>query len=423
MSRAVRFALALLAGTLCVAACPGCAPAVRRASGPLPQQAFVWQRAWTGSVAEAVAHRDPRLGALVVLAGEVEWRGNEPRIEHVAYRAEVLAATGGTITPALRFEVPPSWRTESAIDVARFAAAVVDGARAHGLHVDELMLDCDAPSSKLDVYAAWVAAARRAIAPARLTITALPAWLARQDAFARLARASDGFVLQVHSLAFAGPPDVRAPLCEPTDAQRWVEQAARAGVPFRVALPTYGYRVLSGAGGAPLALLTDGSPRPMATIGEVAAVDDVRADPAAMAGLVRAWTADRPKDLAGLVWYRLPLASDELNWSRGTLAAVMDGRAPRARFTVRLDTPAPGLVDITLVNEGEGDGPVSGVRLTIPGRVTAADGVRGFVPALSDSMVTFRGPRLVLRAGGAREVGWVRLAHGSAEEVTGVVLE
>ena len=72
-----------------------------------------------------------------------------------------------------------------------------------------------------------------------------------------------------------------------------------------------------------------------------------------MAELVRDWTRGPAPGADGILWYRLPVAGDRLNWSWPTLRAVMAGRAPgRGRAAVR--EPEPGLVEIDLVNDGEG---------------------------------------------------------------------
>ncbi len=38
-----------------------------------------------------------------------------------------------------------------------------------------------------------------------------------------------------------------------------------------------------------------------------------------MAGLVRGWTEGHPKELTGILWYRLPVAGDRNNWTWPTL--------------------------------------------------------------------------------------------------------
>jgi len=44
--------------------------------------------------------------------------------------------------------------------------------------------------------------------------------------------------------------------------------------------------------------------------------------------LVKEWQAARSLELRELLWYRIPVATDEHNWRWATLAAVMAGRRP-----------------------------------------------------------------------------------------------
>ena len=38
------------------------------------------------------------------------------------------------------------------------------------------------------------------------------------------------------------------------------------------------------------------------------------ADPHAMADLVHHWQQSHPRSMTGLIWFRLPVASDRMNW-------------------------------------------------------------------------------------------------------------
>ncbi|MGH7484878.1 MAG: DUF3142 domain-containing protein, partial [bacterium] len=123
----------------------------------------------------------------------------------------------------------------------------------------------------------------------------------------------------------------------------WAEKAALFGRPFRVALPTYSYQVAFDAKGTLIGLLAEG---PLLSFGEGVTVVSASSDPGAMAGLVRDWTEKRPKELTGILWYRLPVAGDRNNWSWPTLRAVMAGRAPQPGLRAETRKPQPGLVEI-----------------------------------------------------------------------------
>ncbi|HEX5720731.1 MAG TPA: DUF3142 domain-containing protein [Thermoanaerobaculia bacterium] len=293
-----------------------------RAAGPLPQEAYVWQRAWTPAVREAVSQASDFAG-LTVLAAEIDLSHSPLRAFRVGIDWQALRDAGRPVGLALRIGRFQGWgggtgrfedEPETVRRLADLAGELANQARSHGLDLQEIQIDYDCPESKLSDYPAFIDAVRRSAAPTPVTITALPTWLRQERAFRSLSRKADGVVLQVHSLR------PNSDLVNPGEAARAVEEAAKAGRPFRVALPTYS-----------------------------------TADPDAMASLVERWTADRPPELAGLVWYRLPVASETHNWPRATLKAVMTGRAPRREIRTALRRPNPALVEIDLLNTGEAE--------------------------------------------------------------------
>ena len=393
----------------------------RRASGPLPQEAYVWQRSWAPEVLAAIAAAGQAsdLEALVVLAAEVDLAARPPRVARAAVDFAALRAYGRPVGLALRigsFERDRQSIREPAqppfYKLARLAGSLAQEAHAQGVRVREIQLDYDCPESRLDEYPALVRAVRAAVAPAPVTITALPSWLRHRRAFAALAEAADGYVLQVHSLEAPRSADARVELCDPEAARRAVETAARFRRRFWVALPTYGYVVAFSPKGKILGLSAEG---PVLSWPRNAVVRLVRSNPEAMAGLVRAWTADRPAELAGVIWYRLPTASDRLNWSWPAFRAVRQGRAPRHRLEVHRRETAPGLVDVELVNTGEADAgwPPSVEFRWGEGELVAADGLAGY-RVLRDGPGRLRFERDTspwdrpLRPGERRTIGWLR---------------
>jgi hypothetical protein len=243
-----------------------------------------------------------------------------------------------------------------------------------------------------------------------VTITALPSWLRHRKALGELLTEADGWVLQVHSVAPPGPNGEMV-LCDPAAAREAVERAARFERPFRVALPTYGYAAAFDPSGKLLGLSAEGLPR---TWPAGVTVREVRSDPAALAGLVRDWTADRPREMAGIVWYRLPVEGDRRNWSWPTLAAVMAGRAPRPEPRIARREPAPGLVEVDLINDGEADAPwPAAVRMRWEGKhLLAADALAGYraLPAGPGELQIERSGDRLLRPGERRVIAWLRFS-------------
>jgi hypothetical protein len=108
---------------------------------------------------------------------------------------------------------------------------------------------------------------------------------------------------------------------------------------------------------------------------------NVRTDPVANGSrLVQTWNNQSSRALRGIIWYRLPVAVDNLNWRWPTLAAIIARREPHESFHATARRVEPGLVEISLVNDGELD--ISS-RLAVEvrwsdARLIAGDGLRDF---------------------------------------------
>lgn len=401
--------------------CGGVFVPLRAAEAPLPHSAYVWQRQWNPALIAAVDQAAPGLSAVCVLAAEVGWEQKRPVVVRVSVDYAALRRLPYPVGLALRigpFAGPFAAEGEPAAVILGLAESLLNDATARQVKVSELQIDFDAAESKLPGYRVWVEAIRRRIAPVPVVITTLPSWL-DSPGFAPLVQAADAFVLQVHS--FERPADLRTPfdLCVPAQARRAVERAGLLGRPFRVALPTYGYLVAFDAAGKFVGLSAEG---PVKSWPAQVQLREVRTDPAAMAELVRHWSAARPATLTGVIWYRLPSSHDTLNWRWPTLAAVMQGRTPQARLVAELRHPEPGLVEVALTNTGEADhAGAAGLALRWPaGTLLASDALGGFarVDATARSL-QFRGQgqNLRLAPGERRPIGWLRFKDHAEVEV------
>ncbi len=263
MKRHARVFMAAVAGSAAVAALalwPHTAP---RAQGTLRHEAYVWQRAWTPAVHEALRQAQERMAGLTALGTQVTWRDGAAEVVRVPVDFAALKDAGVPVGLALRVGAYPG-PFAADDDTARLlcdeTARLVSEAKGVGLALEELQVDFDCAESKLDGYRVWLTAIRERAAPVPVTFTALPCWLGHR-AFGRLAACSDGYVLQVHSLQRPVDGSGKFSLCNPEDALRAIERAARLGAPFRVALPTYSYLVATDAGGAFIGLSAEGPSR------------------------------------------------------------------------------------------------------------------------------------------------------------------
>ncbi len=395
---------------LLAAVTSACAPP--RTAGPLPHQAFVWQRSWSPAVvAAARSSHELGLSGLVALAAEVRLDRDPPEVVRVPVDLATLAAAG-PVALALRIggqsrgEVPfPAQR------LAALAAELVAASTAHGVALAELQIDHDCPTRRLGECAELLAALRARIVPVPLTFTALPTWLDERASFARLLAASDGFVLQVHSLELPANGSAK-PLCDPALAHRAVERAASFGRPFRVALPTHAYVVTFTADGRLADVAAEDAALGPLPFGASGRRQIVGSDPAALAQLVADWTRSRPSALVGVLWYRLPVPGDRFNWTPAALRATLQGRAPARRLEIAVRRPSPGLAEIDLVNLGDNAEPApERIELRWSGTPpVAGDGVAGYrlAPSFQNlELDDVTSPALQL-PGERRTIAWLR---------------
>ncbi len=394
---------------------------------PLAQRAalYVWQREWSPPVVAAVQHAGGEFDDLMVLAAEAEFSAGAaaplPVIRPVVNWA-ALAATGRKVWLVIRCpvrlaELLRSAETASAAraDLAALGRETLAAARSPGVDVAGIQIDFDCPTSGLKDYALLVADLRRAWSGTPVAITALPTWLVSRD-FAPLARQCDEFILQVHSLELPTTFDQPIILCRADCVGPWAARAARVGVPFRVALPTCGYRVIFDDAGKFAALAAEG-PAPRRAVGGRERV--VMPDPVELAHVAAALAASPPDHCLGVAWFRLPVATDRLNWPWATLEAVRAGREPVTAFTAEIRRPEPALAEVWITNTGERNVPFP-VRCDVEVRrseVVAFDLLNGF--SEDDSPGDSSKMRLVGPAPAVGEpvmVGWLRLKASAATD-------
>lgn len=279
----------------------------------------------------AVAGAPDELTGLRVLALEID-PGAAAAPVWPAIDVAALARARRPVTAVVRID---GSRPIAALSLDPLLARL-DRWRAAGVNVAGIEIDHDCATSRLAAYAAWLAAARPP-APLGWSITALPTWV-DSPALADVASAVDELVVQVHA--------VRAPrLFDPAEARRWLEAfARRVDQPLRVSLPTYRVAV----SGQPLA-----------------------ADPVEIAGFVRQLSEHPIAGLRGVVWFRLPVASDRAAWSAATLRAVIQDRPLAPRISASLVARGGERFDIVVANDGNVD--AAWPHLVVRGGVRAAD--------------------------------------------------
>jgi len=386
----------------------------------LLRDVYIWQRGWTPGVVEALRQEAGMFRRFVVLSAEISFRDGSWKVAEV--RPDYLGMGEAIHEIGLAIRIGPVGAagagameedsTQTKL-ICATAVAEIDRAKAAGFEVKELQIDFDCAESKLAGYQNWVKAVKRAIAPVPLVITALPSWLKHRE-FGAVAREAGSYILQVHSLHKPAGPDADMNLCDADEARTAVAVAGSFGVPFRVALPTYSYLAAFSPGGKLLGLSAEGV-MPTWPVGTL--LRAMRSDPQSLAGLVREWSSARPPFMSGIIWYRLPVLQDTMNWRAATLNAVAVGRTPKAKVDIVVVHSKFGLLDIYLRNDGEADGVLGcdGVVDWSGAGLVAAEGIGGFErldgPAGS---VTFHAVDVPvgrwIAPGEQIEIGWLRLS-------------
>lgn len=361
----------------------------------LDQQLYIWQRQWTPAHEAALTDSRTDFSTLRVLAlqafPQAGW--SRARIDPL-----LLKRDGRPLIAVIRLDGQLKSLNQDEVAV-QIQQVIVDW-QAQGLNLAGVEIDHDAGISRLPDYREFLTQLRSELpASLPLSITALPAWLDSPELPALLSTV-DSSVLQVHAVS-----DPRRGLFDPEQARQWAKAWSRISAkPFYLALPAYGVALLSSASGAPIVesevrLERDGERR------------ELLADPQQLSELAIQLRNDPPAHLAGLIWFRLPLANDRRAWSLTTLRAVSRGDALDSQLSLILSADE-SLYDIAIKNNGNLDNAwPERVTLAVQG-CEGADALAGYALQQSPDLLTFirlRDGRIA--AGGQRAIGWARCAN------------
>jgi len=381
--------IALLLALVLTAGCE------RHDAPPLDQQLYVWQRQWTPAHDAALRDSHADFSTLRVLALQAfpnaGW--SRARIDPVLLRRD-----GRPVIAVVRLD-----GQLKALDQQEITAQirqVISDWQGQGLNLAGVEIDHDAGNARLPSYREFLAHLREALPTSLpLSITALPSWLDSRELPALLSTV-DSSVLQVHAVS-----DPRRGLFDADQARQWAKAWSRVTTkPFYLALPAYGVALLPS---------TDGSPvvESEVTLEREGLRRELLADPQSLRTLGTELRADPPEHLAGLIWFRLPLANDRRAWSLTTLRAVARADVLDSQLTLQLSADN-GLYDIGISNQGNLDSAwPERLTLAVSG-CDGADALAGYALQQRPDLLTFtrlRDGRIP--AGGQRAIGWARCAH------------
>jgi hypothetical protein len=332
------------------------------AAGPrLEHDAYVWQRAWTGAVRAAAAAPPDAIGALRVLAVEVDRGGAH-------WPAVDLAALTASRRPVVLVARIDGRRRPEELPLARLdrRRRALAGRRASRCAASRSTSTAPPGSSPTTRAGSSRPGPRR-----RWLVDHRAADLGRQPALPAVAAAVDELVVQVHA--------VRAPAVFAAATARRELAAVRRR------------RARHAPCGSRCRPTTPGSPAPCG---------------GAIRSRSRASSAgSRPPPRPGspgVVWFRLPVLGDDRAWSSTTLAAVIAGAPLAPALTAAVAPAGAERFDVVLVNRGTIAAPWP--DLTLTGADLRAELVGGYLPAPTPR--AWLAPRRELQPGDEVVIGW-----------------
>lgn len=380
---------------------------------PLPAQAYVWQRAWTPEVSAAVSAS--KFEALHVLAAEFSYKNDKPEITVITPDWRALGDASVKVGAVLRVHASVGkngWNDALTQEMQRLCADTVSRFKAGGVRLTELQLDYDCAESRLTDYARLLGALHTEVP---ICITALPAWL-RHDSARKLLGLSPGYVLQVHSLHLPKHGGLTG-LMDMDETREAVQRAVEIGVPFRVALPTYSCVVEFEEDGRVREVHGEDLPAGLALSSRSYAVLD--SDAYALSALVADWRPHASPLMHAIIWYRLPVSGDRLNWSASLLTKVAAGKTLKRGWVASVRAAKEGHCEIVLQQKGEApdDLPREVLVSWQGGEAEGCDGLRGYkVTKHEPGSLTLRleQPARFGRVQPEQQIvaGWLRLPEG-----------
>lgn len=322
---------------------------------PLQTAFYVWQEVWTDEVRQAIDYATYKTDRWMVYTGEFRASDGQLIAEPKAPDWSTLAKTPHPLSAVIRLQpsVVPFTQNQQSQITASFIHNTISGWVSEiaqtGIHVEDIQLDYDCPTSKLQDYNHLVKALLDYNPTWSYSITALPDWL-NSKAFPELVSPLPYYVLQVHSLEKPKTIQDRWAIFDSRKTEAYLQKALQIHTPFFLALPTYGYELQFDASGKFTALQADGSSDAWIPEGTV---KKVMTDPFQMAAFIRDFKKRHPISCRGITWFRLPIGNERLNWPWVTLEAVMAGNDPKVSISAEIRAPEPYLLEVWIVNTGE----------------------------------------------------------------------
>jgi hypothetical protein len=203
-------------------------------------------------------------------------------------------------------------------------------ARKNGKEIKELQIDLDCPTSKLPLYGTFLRKLRSKMSNhSLLSFTALPCHLGDKN-FIKVVKYADYYVLQVHGLEVPEKWDQKVSILNMNTAERAIENAEKINSPYLLALPTYAYQLNFNIKSKKFLFLNAEKTPPSSSEVLTRTIAPKVRD---LVYFVKKVKSGRMQHCRGIVWFRLPVISDQYNFDIKTLTAIRKGEIPIQKIT------------------------------------------------------------------------------------------
>ena len=280
---------------------------------PLEHHSYIWNRKASDSQAENIRYCHNFLDGFSILASEVNWNKNKAIVKNIELPKEKF----GINSISIRINDFPGKIDSQEEAILEITQKALKRFEDNGFEIDEIQIDFDCSSSKLENYAKLLNSLNKHFTK-KLSITALPSWL-KQGSFAEVIQNCDSYILQLHSLTLPKNINIISPLFDSEKALKWVKQAAKLEKDFSVSLPTYGYFLGFDENGNYMGVSSEQGPKnwphTKVLMTDINSVND----------FIEAINIKHPKNLKSIFWFRLHNDADNLNWNSDAIRSLVMG--------------------------------------------------------------------------------------------------